>query len=87
MALVLMSTDACHLCELAVVVLQQVSQHRSIEVYSQDIVEDERLVERYGTQIPVLVDDQSQQQLNWPFDCEQVLNWLTKASTINGSLS
>lgn len=82
MAIVLLSTEACHLCELAQQVLIQVHQQLPLEVYFQDIAEDEAMVENYGTRIPVLLDENTGSELGWPFDVDSVLNWLEKTSTM-----
>lgn len=37
-----------------------------------DIDSDLALIQRYGTRIPVLLDESSQQTLNWPFTATQV---------------
>jgi len=81
MAIVLLSTEACHLCELAQQVLMQVHQLHPLDVYLQDIADDEDLVEQYGTRIPVLLDEESGIDLGWPFDADSVLNWLEKHLT------
>jgi len=86
MAIVLLSTEACHLCELAQQVLMQVHQHQPLEVYLQDICEDEGMVENYGTRIPVLLDEDTRSELGWPFDADSVLNWLEKTSTMKKTL-
>lgn len=87
MAIVLLSTEACHLCDLAQQVLVQVHQHQPLEVYLQDIAEDEKLVEQYGSRIPVLLDEDSGLELGWPFDAQSLLNWLQKASTMKKTLT
>lgn len=67
MALVLYSTEACHLCDEAVKVLVETHQTLMFEVYVEDIAESEALVEKYGTRIPVLFDEQTNKELDWPF--------------------
>lgn len=84
MALVLMSTEACHLCELAQQVLQQVHQQIPLQVYVQDISESEELVERYGIRIPVLFDETTKNELGWPFDAQQLVDWLNKIQQTTG---
>lgn len=37
-----------------------------------DIDTDLALIQRFGTRIPVLLDESSQQTLNWPFTATQV---------------
>jgi hypothetical protein len=44
-----------------------------------DIVEHEHWVEDYGLRIPVLRRSDSGAELNWPFDAEQIANFLRSA--------
>lgn len=77
MALVLYSTQACHLCELAQQVIVDVADKITVDVFVEDIGESEVLVERYGTRIPVLRNESNGRELNWPFDQDQLLAWFT----------
>jgi hypothetical protein len=61
--LTLYSTDGCHLCEEAMVLLDQISADYSV----QDIIDDAVLVEKYGIKIPV-VATAAGRELDWPFD-------------------
>jgi glutaredoxin len=70
---VLYSTEGCHLCELALALLHQLKT--PIEITIIEIGDDERLVEKYGTSIPV-VEFANGQQLNWPFTLEELNNTL-----------
>lgn len=79
MALVLYSTDGCHLCELAQQVILDVAQHIEIEVYVEDIAESEQLVGQYGTRIPVIKDEQNGRELNWPFNQQELVAWLASS--------
>ena len=63
----LFTTAGCHLCELAE---QMIRTFELSSVYTLEMVEigdDDQLVERYGTRIPVLRNSHGQ-ELNWPFD-------------------
>ncbi len=70
---VLYSTQGCHLCELAMQLLQQLNI--TIEITEIEIGDDDQLVEKYGTTIPV-VEFANGKQLNWPFTEQQVLGCL-----------
>ncbi|GGI88354.1 glutaredoxin family protein [Shewanella gelidii] len=61
---VLLHTEGCHLCDEAMVILQQAN----VPFLCCDICEDEELATVYGTRIPVLRNDSNGLELNWPFD-------------------
>jgi len=69
MALILYQRDHCHLCDLALDVLAQV---RVPEFESVFIDGDDALEERYGLRVPVLRDDTSGIELDWPFDAARL---------------
>ncbi len=69
----LYGTSCCHLCEEAAAVLSEVG----IEAEHIDIAEDDELVERYGTRIPVLKRGDTGNELGWPFDAAAVLRFLS----------
>ncbi len=64
MKLVLYSTSHCHLCEQAEALLAQLG----IEAEHVDIVDDDALLERYGTRIPVVQRADTGAEIGWPFD-------------------
>jgi len=72
----LMTTEGCHLCDEAIAILQQTLQAGEAEVDLVDIVYDEALMERYATRIPVLVDRVGGEELDWPFDCQRLVQFL-----------
>ena len=78
MALVLLGTEACHLCDEAQALLLQFQGVLTEDVFVEDIAESEAQVERYGVRIPVLVHENSGSELDWPFDLLQLEQWLTK---------
>ncbi|WP_394392713.1 glutaredoxin family protein [Shewanella woodyi] len=69
---ILFHTDVCHLCELAAELLMQ----SAVKFESQDICDDETLVEQYGTRIPVLKQIDTNRELNWPFDIDALNEFL-----------
>ncbi|GAD81389.1 glutaredoxin family protein [Vibrio ezurae] len=70
MKVTLYSTEGCHLCEQAYALLSQVG----IEPQVIDIAFDDALFARYGVTIPVV--QYNNQELNWPFDLQQLQQWL-----------
>ena len=69
--LTLYGTEGCHLCHDAQMVLRQLN----LAWNDVDIIEDDLLLETYGTRIPVL---RSQgKELDWPFTQVHVLDWLS----------
>lgn len=71
----LFGTLGCHLCEKAEQVLQPfVAQGLVVELL--DIIESSEWLERYSLTIPVLRRVDNGQELNWPFDENDVLQLL-----------
>ncbi len=70
--LILYSTEGCHLCEMAFALLGQVGLTEQTDVV--DIAFDDELFSRYGVTIPVLA--YQQHELFWPFDLQQLQQWL-----------
>ena len=72
----LFGTLGCHLCELAEAELMPLVEH-GLLVELVDIAEDgPTLVEEYGLRIPVLRRMDTGEELNWPFDAEQIVAFL-----------
>jgi hypothetical protein len=69
MRLILYQRDDCHLCDLAREVL---AQARLPDFTSVFIDGDAELEARYGERVPVLRDDASGRELDWPFDAAAV---------------
>lgn len=96
MAILLLSTEACHLCELAQVELQKafslpniqtLSHKHSFEIYLQDIIDQPKWLALYAEKIPVLLDEGSDLILEWPFDANGIAVWLEKVASYTGSES
>jgi glutaredoxin len=69
--LYLLSTKGCHLCEVAVDML---NKHNCGYNYV-DIIEQAELIEAYGDKIPVLLAEGAERALFWPFEIEQVIEY------------
>jgi hypothetical protein len=94
LAILLLSTEACHLCELAQGVLQQVfrqpnmlalSEQANFQIYLQDIIDQPKWLDQYGEKIPVLLDETSGLTLEWPFSVSSASTWLEKVAASAGS--
>ncbi|TAL73121.1 MAG: glutaredoxin family protein [Rhodanobacter sp.] len=72
--LVLYQRDYCHLCDLALAVM---AEARTPEFESQWIDDAPELEARYGTRVPVLRDNDSGRELDWPFDAAAVRVFLS----------
>jgi glutaredoxin len=69
--IVLYTTAGCHLCDLADAILQELSNNYDMRINYNEIGDDDELVERYGTTIPVVkfIDDS---ELLWPFSPQDI---------------
>ncbi|HEY3520032.1 MAG TPA: glutaredoxin family protein [Rhodanobacteraceae bacterium] len=67
--LLLYQRDDCKLCDEAVALL---AAGRVPEFESVWIDDDAELEARYGERVPVLRDDASGRELDWPFDPERL---------------
>ena len=76
MELTLYQRDTCQLCDLALEVL---AHARVPEFESVFIDNDDALEVRYGLRVPVLRDEVSGIELDWPFDVEAVRRMLQGA--------
>lgn len=71
----LFGTLGCHLCEVAEALLMSFVEH-GLQVELIDIAEQEEMVERYAVRIPVLRRSDTGAELDWPFDAEQIVDFL-----------
>lgn len=79
-AFILYSTSACHLCEQATEILKALQSHdfRWQEI---DISDEDLLLNRYGSRIPVLRHTSSGLELNWPFGRNDVISLLNSTAS------
>ena len=71
-SVILYHTDACHLCDLAMALLQQAE----VSYKAEDICDSEELAARYGTRIPVIKQITTDRELGWPFDLKALQEFL-----------
>jgi len=71
--LTLYQRDDCHLCDLALEVL---AAARLPDFESVFIDEDDLLEAAYGIRVPVLRDEATGRELDWPFDAARLRQWL-----------
>ena len=77
----LLGTSGCHLCDLAEDLLAGLlAEGQPWQIELIDIADDESLLARYATSIPVLLGDSGADPLCWPFSREQVLQWAATGS-------
>ena len=77
----LYTTAGCHLCEQAEAMFNYLVQNddkvsNQFSILPIEIAGDEALVEQYGVRIPVLSNNS--QELSWPFELEELKDWLLK---------
>jgi len=73
--LIFYTTVGCHLCEHAVVVLEEFAAQPDspqFDLEEVDISTDEHLVELYGIRIPVVRNSANEREVGWPFGLEEI---------------
>lgn len=83
----LYTTSHCHLCEQAEAILNSIVNDYDIHWNSIEIADNERLLELYGTKIPVIQINGTRTEIAWPFDCTAVLTMIRKIIRDNGLLT
>jgi len=68
----LLGTAGCHLCEEAELIVSNFE----LEFEQIDIAEQEQWQPEYALRIPVLINLETKQDLGWPFDIEQVREFI-----------
>jgi hypothetical protein len=74
----LYGTLGCHLCEVAEALLMPFVEH-GLLVEVIDIAEHEHLVDDYSLRIPILRRTDTGAELDWPFEAEQIVEFLRSA--------
>lgn len=75
MKLTLFTGPDCHLCDDAVVILNQVNLP-DLLIVKKNIREDAQLYHFYAVKIPVLKREDTNDELEWPFDLDAVETFL-----------
>jgi len=73
------STSACHLCDLALQVIDAVLSPDYFDKVIVDIADSDVLVEQYGVRIPVLKIQRTGDELGWPFNEHELMEFVNKA--------
>jgi hypothetical protein len=73
----LYTTSGCHLCEQALVMLQDLAME--ITVNEVEIADNEHLMEKYGLIIPVISIPKTDQEIRWPFSTEELKGFIISA--------
>lgn len=68
----LYATSNCHLCEQAEDILISLARLHPIAWQTIEIIDDETLLGLYGTSIPVLRREDTNQELAWPFTKSEI---------------
>ena len=77
----LLGTSGCHLCELAEQLINSsLTSNQSCLIDKIDIAEQEQWQAQFALLIPVLYHPESQKQLGWPFDAQQVTLFFNELS-------
>jgi hypothetical protein len=67
--LILYQRDYCHLCDLALAVM---AEARAPDFDSVWVDDSDALEQRYGSRVPVLRNERSGRELDWPFNAAAV---------------
>ena len=70
------TTEGCHLCEQAWELVT--AQHLVSEMTQVEIIHDETDIARYGIRIPVIKDTVTDKEIGWPFDTEQLADFIAQ---------
>ncbi len=79
--LTLYHTEGCHLCEQAEELAMAAFKTFGLAakcLVRIEIADDPSLMERYGVRIPVLRDQASGRELDWPFSQEEIRSMLMR---------
>lgn len=70
------SGENCHLCELAEQLITQLDPAIRLEIDKFNVKNDHDLYHMYGARIPVLKRLDNSNELGWPFNLEQLQEFL-----------
>jgi len=74
------TTEGCHLCEEAHSLLLQLQRQypEKFQIEMVDIATSDKLIEKYGTRIPVVVRKGRKGDIGWPFAYDDLVSFLTE---------
>ncbi len=81
--LIVLTTEGCHLCEVAAQVIASAVNLEQVYVEMVDIAEEpdaSQLIDQYGTRLPVVKHIASKKELDWPFDSATFARWFDLAN-------
>jgi hypothetical protein len=82
-SLKLYTTSNCHLCEQALEIIRQLDHFQSLELV--EIADDDLLLTKYATRIPVLQRTDNLLELDWPFQLSDVDRFISALHEIPAS--
>ncbi len=71
------TTLGCHLCDQAREIYQITLNPEFFEIKEVDIADSDELIALYGTRIPVILREDTQQTLGWPFTAADLIRFLS----------
>lgn len=75
----LYTTVGCHLCDEALAMLHRARRDGiEVDVCEVEISDSESLMRAYGIRIPVLRIEGRNEELGWPFDYEQMIQFIER---------
>lgn len=74
----LLTKAQCPLCLQALQMIQQLPLEEPINLHLVDIAQQTELVEEYRTLVPVLVRGLDDQELKWPFNDQQLMEFIDR---------
>ena len=77
MALILYTGQACCLCEQAEDLLVQFAPQAMADLKKIEVSSDSGIYHLYGARIPVLYREDTKQELAWPFDSVQLVEFIS----------
>ncbi len=75
--LTLFSGPDCHLCDLAEQLIKSTLVTANEDLEKTDVSKDHNLYHLYGARIPVLKRNDIHDELCWPFDQQQLIEFLS----------
>ena len=70
------TTVGCHLCEDAHLLTDQFVKQGGVIVEMIDIADSDELIDSYGIRIPVIQRLDTDKELDWPFDKNELADFL-----------